>query len=172
MLPATMLSSTRWLSILCPAWRDRNKCCGELHQLLDEILKKSAETTLQLSHCCSTDAKVQFLNTITYKLSHWIYQHSDFLTFHRLAGWFGKEGTVNPLQFHPLPRTQTPSTRPACSASNFPLPNEQLEASMAQKDKFYGSWSLTDTAQVPSSSVNQQKASMSDLLKHFQVSSK
>lgn len=42
-VPATVLSSGRWLSILCPAWRDRNKCYEELHQLLDVILKNQLE---------------------------------------------------------------------------------------------------------------------------------
>lgn len=42
---------------------------------------------------------------------------------------------------------------------------------MAQKDKFYPPWSMTDAAEAPSSSVNQQEAHLADLLKHFQVSS-
>lgn len=41
MLPATMLSSTRQLSIFCTAWRGGNKCYQEQQQLLDTIKKKN-----------------------------------------------------------------------------------------------------------------------------------
>ena len=55
--------------------------------------------------------------------------------------------------------------------SHFPEPNLQAEASMAQKDKFCPSWSMTETAEASSSPVNQQEVYLSDLLKCFQVSS-
>lgn len=168
-VPATVLSSGRWLSILCPAWRDRNKCYKELHQLLDVILKNQ----LEQHYSFLTDApKMQKCNSWAQLLRNLVTCSSAQWLFHISGSQddLGRKGLWSPSSSPCHGHRHLPSTTPGCSGSNFSETNEQAEASMDQKDKFYASWSLTDTAQAPSSSVSQQKASTSDLLKHFQVS--
>lgn len=40
------------------------------------------------------------------------------VTFHGITGWFELGGTLETIQFHPLPWAGTPSTRPSPSSSD------------------------------------------------------